>query len=272
MSFIESIKDVLGKRNLIMSLAVADFRKRFVGSYFGIAWMFLQPVVTILIYWFIFGRMPGLSGRSASQGPYILYLIAGIVPWFFFNEALSHATNCLMEYSFLVKKVVFKVSILPMVKIVSCLFVHGIFVLISIAVYLIYGNFPSIYWLQAFYYTFSLMILIIGISFITSSIAVIFKDMGQIVSIALQFGIWITPIMWDPSDPSMKIIPDQYQKFLAINPVYYITQGYRDSFLYHVGFWEKPGLTLYYWVFTVIIFILGLKLFNKLKPHFADVL
>lgn len=267
MSFFDSIKDVFSKRKLVMSLAVADFRKRFVGSYFGVAWMFVQPIVTILIYYLIF--QVGFDSRPPVDEPYVLWLIPGIVPWFFLSEALNHSTNCLFEYSYLVKKVVFKVSVLPMVKIISCLFVHAIFLVIMVIVFLLYGRIPSFYWLQAFYYTFSLIILLIGVSFITSSVIVLFRDMGQIVNIALQFGIWGTPIMWAPS---MFKGMDPYIWILKLNPMYYIVQGYRDSFLNNVGFWENPGDALYFWVFTAVVFVIGLKLFKKLKPHFADVL
>lgn len=268
MSFFESIKDVYSNRRLIGSLAVADFRKRFVGSYFGVAWMFVQPIVTILIYYIIFER--GFKQVPPIGETYVLWLVAGIVPWFFFSEALNHATVCLMEYSYLVKKVVFKISVLPLVKLISCLFVHVIFLLIAIALFLLYGNTPSVYWLQTIYYTFALCVLIIGIAFITASVTVLFRDMAQIVNIGLQFGMWATPIMWDPA--MFGEGAEKYIKILQLNPLFYIVNGYRDSLLGNTPFWEKPGLTLYYWGFTTVIFFVGLLLFKKLKPHFADVL
>lgn len=270
MNFIESIRDVFSKRKLITSLAVADFRKRFVGSYFGVAWMFVQPIVTIVIYYLVF--QVAFRANPPIDVPYVIWFIPGIVPWFFFSEALNHATNCLSEYSYLVKKVVFKVSVLPLIKLISCLFVHAIFVLIMIVVFLVYGRTPSVYWLQAFYYTFCLFVLLIGISFITSSITVLFRDMAQIVNIALQFGIWATPIMWHPQMEQFHGKLDSYIWILKINPLYYIVEGYRSSFIEHTGFWELPLDTLYFWGVTAIIFLVGLKLFKNLKPHFADVL
>jgi teichoic acid transport system permease protein len=270
MSFLESIQDVLGKRKLIMSLAVADFRKRFVGSYFGVAWMFVQPIVTILIYFLVF--QIAFRADPPANVPYVIWFAPGIIPWFFFNEALNHATNCLSEYSYLVKKVVFKVSVLPMFKIISCLFVHGIFVTIMVVLYLMYGMPPSLYWLQAFYYSFCLFVLLIGLSFITASVTVLFRDMAQIVNIAMQFGIWATPIMWHPQMERFHHKLDPYIWILKINPMYYIVEGYRNSFVSNTGFWENPGDTLYFWAFTIVIFVIGLKLFKKLKPHFADVL
>ena len=108
---------MLEKRDLIMTLAVADFKKRFVGSALGIIWMFIQPIITVLIYFVIFQL--GFKSQPVADVPYVLWLIPAIVPWFFFNDAWGGATNCLYEYQHLVKKMVFRVSILPIIKITA---------------------------------------------------------------------------------------------------------------------------------------------------------
>ena len=89
---------------------------------FGVIWGFIQPLVTIAVYWFVF--QVGFRSGDVGDKPFVLWFIAGIIPWFFFSEALSSTTNVFLEYSYLVKKVVFKIEILPVVKIVSALFVH----------------------------------------------------------------------------------------------------------------------------------------------------
>lgn len=267
MSFISELNDVLSKRKIILSLAMSDFKKKFVGSYFGIFWLFVQPVVTIIIYYCVFQLGFKAEPPSVTDAPYVLWLIPGIVPWFFLNEAINSGTSCLIDYSYLVKKVVFKVSIVPVIKMVSCLFVHLIFIFIMLVVFMLFGYMPSIYWIQIIYYVFCSSILIIGITFITSSINVLFRDMGQIVNIILQFGMWITPIMWPYT-----LVNDFILKILKLNPVFYIVEGFRDCLLNKTFFWEKPMYTLYYWVIVLILFAFGGFVFKKLKPHFADVL
>ena len=122
--------DLYKNRRLVMKLAKNDFKTRYAGSYFGTFWAFVQPVVTILVYWFVFSV--GFRSNTDELGvPFVLYLVAGIVPWFFFSDALSGGTNSLLEYNYLVKKVVFNISVLPVVKIISALFVHGFFVLLA---------------------------------------------------------------------------------------------------------------------------------------------
>lgn len=118
--------DVYKNRRLVMKLAKNDFKTRYAGSYFGTFWAFVQPIVTIMVYWFVFS----VGFRQNTDGigiPFVLYLVAGIVPWFFFQDALVGGTNALLEYNYLVKKVVFNISVLPVVKIISALFVHGFF-------------------------------------------------------------------------------------------------------------------------------------------------
>lgn len=261
--------EVVEKRKLIWDLSKADFKKRFVGSYFGIVWMFIQPIVTVLIYFFIF--QVGFKSVPPVPGvPYVLWLVPGIVPWFFYSEVMSSVTNCLQEYSYLVKKVVFQVEILPVIKLVSCLMVHACFILIMILVFFCYGHFPRISWIQVLYYTFCASVLAVGIGFFTSSVQVFFKDMTQIVGICLQFGIWLTPIMYHESlfgDRAPWVVT-----LLKFNPVYYIAVGYRDSMLTGDWFWQRPLMTLYFWGVTIIILLTGLKMFRKLRPHFSDVL
>lgn len=260
--------DLYKNRKLIFSLSGSDFKKRFVGSYFGVLWMFVQPISTILIYFCVFQL--GFRSTPPVDAPYILWLIPGIIPWFFISEGISNGTNCLSEYSFLVKKLVFKVELLPIIKLLSCLFVHAIFLLIMITVFIIYGRFPLITWFQAVYYSIAAYIFSLAITYFTSGIYIFFKDISQIVNICLQFGMWMTPIMWTPE--IFPGHPEWLEDVLKINPVYYIVTGYRDSFLNGNCFWERPINTIYFWGATLVLLIFGLRIFKKLRPHFSDVL
>ena len=268
-SVLQLISEITASRKLIWELAKSDFKKRFAGSYFGVVWMFVQPVVTVLIYFMIFQL--GFKSVPPIPGvPYVLWLVPGIVPWFYFNEALNAGTSCLQEYHYLVKKVVFNVEVLPVIKLLSCAVVHCIFLMIMTAMFFCYGKLPIATWIQIPYYSFAVSVLILGLTFITASINVFLKDMAQIVSICLQFGMWLTPIMWDPVMFPNR--PALLEQILKINPVFYIVTGFRDSMLAGNWFWQRPTLTVYYWAVTILVLILGLRVFRKLRPHFSDVL
>ncbi|MGX8728794.1 MAG: ABC transporter permease, partial [Lachnospiraceae bacterium] len=119
--------EIIKNRGLVLKLAKNDFKTKYAGSYLGIVWAFVQPVVTVLVYWLVFS-----IGFRSSYGPmpFVMYLVCGIVPWFFIQDFLNSGTNALIEYSYLVKKVVFNISVLPMVKAVSAWFVHVFFVIL----------------------------------------------------------------------------------------------------------------------------------------------
>lgn len=266
-------QEIIENRKLIGSLARNDFKTKFAGSYLGIIWAFVQPVVTVLLYWFVFEvALPQRAlGRGSLTVPFVLWLIAGLVPWFFFSDCLGAGTAVLNEYNYLVKKVVFNIDILPMVKVISNIFVHVFFVVFGMLIFVCMGFFPNLYYLQVIYYSFCIVVLVLGLTYLTSAVNVFFPDLRQVVNIALQIGIWMTPIMWNIDDMSKKI-PAAVLIVLKANPMYYIVCGYRDSLTAGIGFWEKPGLTLYFWIFTIVVFVLGVTVFKRLKVHFADVL
>lgn len=259
-------------RKLISRLAVNDFKTKFAGSYLGIVWAFIQPIVTVLVYWFVFEKglkATGVNTREGIEVPFVLWLVAGMVPWFFFSDALSGGTRALLDYSYLVKKVVFNIDVLPIIKVISSLFVHLFFVAFSLLLFSGYRYFPDLYTLQIVYYSFCMFILVMGISYATSAVVVFFRDLNQVINIILQVGVWVTPIMWNIEAMDLNPI---LIGVLKLNPLYYIVLGYRDALINKVAFWQHPELTIYFWVFTILFLFLGTYIFKKLRSHFADVL
>lgn len=254
------------KRHVVIQLVKSDFNNRYTGSFLGFLWALIQPMVMTFIFWFVFTKMWGAQTGPGGE-PFISYFIVGFVAWNFFVEAISTATTVFVEYSFLVKKISFKIAILPLVKILSSLIFHGIFLALAIIVILLNGAEISWYWLQLVYYIVALTCLVLGISWLTSSLHVFIKDTSQAVNVAAQFGFWLTPIIWNITMISGKIL-----FFLKLNPMLYIVDGYRKSLLYKQPFWgDLTGLACF-WGLTLFITLCGAVVFKKLKPHFADVL
>ena len=261
-------KEIIKNRKLIYQLSKNDFKTRFAGSYLGIVWAFVQPVITVLVYWFVFQVV--FKSGDWNGYPFVLGLMAGLVPWFYFSEAFLSATNSLIEYSYLVKKVVFQINILPIIKIVSSMFVHIFFLAFTIVIFGLNGYFPNLYTLQLIYYLFAMVMFIVGMAYITSALSVFIRDLLQLINVFMQVWMWMTPIMWNADTllgGNGKVV-----MLLKLNPLYYIVQGYRDSLMNHIWFWEHPFYTVCYWVFVIGIMFIGTKVFKKLKVHFADVL
>ncbi len=264
-SICDSIYILLVNRRLIANLSVNDFKVRYVGSYLGIFWSFINPLVTIILYWLVF-QFAFQSG-DVDGHPFVLWLMAGLVPWFFISEAITNGTAALMEYSYLVKKVLFEISVLPPVKVISACIVHGVFMFVVLGIYVCLGYYPSLYWIQLIYYFICMLVFVAAIVYITSSVVLFVRDLSQFINVFMQVFMWATPIMWQ-----VQIVPAKFQWIFRLNPAYYIITGYRDSLLYHIGVWERLGYSLYFWCVVGLLWIGGTVIFKRLRPHFADVI
>ena len=264
-SFIYFILALYERRTLIIEMSKRDISTRYVGSFLGFFWAFINPLLMISVLWFVFSV--GLRVKPSGDVPFVVFLTAGMAIWNTFSEVINLSTGVIMQNSHLVKKVVFQLSILPIVKLVGSFVTHIIFLLMLMLLIMFHGMPFSIYWFQAFYYFVAMSAFALGLSWIFSSVNVFASDTGQIVGIILQFGFWGTPIFWD-----IGIMPDKIQSIIKLNPMYYIVQGYRDSFIYFVPFWKHPWMTLYFWAIAIFFFVIGAMIFRRLRPHFADVL
>ena len=262
--------ELFNSRRLIWRLSVNDFKKRYAGSYMGVVWALVQPVVTVLMYFFVFDRIFQTRSQMVAGGvevPYVLFLTTGLVPWFFFNEALMNGTTSLLEYNYLVKKVLFKISILPLIKVIAALFIHVFFAGVMMVVAILYGYTPTIYTLQIFYYVICEFILVLSICYTTCAVVVFFRDLTQILAIVLQVGQWATPILWD-----INMLPDRLKWIIKLNPMTYIVNGYRNAVYGDEWFFEHFYSSTYFWIVVALLFCIGSLVFKRTKTHFADVL
>ena len=151
------------------------------------------------------------------------------------------------------------------VQILSAFYIHIFFCLIAVGVAVGLKVWPTVYIIQLLYYMVANIILLFALSLITSSIVVFFRDLNQIISVILLIGMWGTPIAW-----TLAGFPEAIHKYFKLNPFFYIIEGYRDAILGRQWFWEHPHLTLYFWVFVIILLVIGGRIYVKLRPHFAD--
>ncbi len=259
------LSDTYRSRWLLYELTRNDFVADYLGSYLGIIWAVIQPITTIGVLWFVF--QVGFRVQPVANVPFIIWLMAGMVPWFFVSDCLSKTANSVVEKGFLVSKVSFRASILPVVKILSSLIVHLFFIGILLIIVVCYGYKPNLHYLQIIYYLVASVMLVMGISWITAALAVFIRDVGHLTNVALQFLFWMTPIFWSP-----EIIPERYRIYLKLNPMYYLVEGYRDCLIRNLWMWDSFNITAYFWCVTLILFAIGAVVFRRLRPHFGDML
>ena len=264
MKFIDVLHELTSIK-MIKELAVNDLKSRYAGSFFGIIWAIIQPLVTMLVFWYVF--QVGFRSTPVDNVPFILWFASAYIPWCFFSDGLLSASNSLYEYNFLIKKIKFPVAALPVVKVCSSLFVHLFFILFLFFLFVVYGYDINLVWLQSLYYTFAMTCFILAVSFTCCSLSVFFKDFSQFINIALQLGFWLTPIFWNPDGMSKTILFT-----IRLNPMFYIVQGYRDTFIYGKLITDHIYLGAYFWLVTIGMLFVGILVFKNLRPHFADLL
>ena len=266
MYYMNIFREAWALRRNIATLIYNDFSQNYVKSYLGFLWAILAPLIQIAVLAIVFQ----LGFKTAAVGdtgvPFVAWLTCGMVCWYFFSDGLLGGASAVTSYAFLVRKAVFRISFLPFIRICGSYMIHCCLMLFLLCI-LAYCNIaPTLYWLQWIYYSAALFLLLIGISFITSSLSVFIPDVSNLLGVIANVGFWATPILWQA-----EMIPEKWRWILQLNPVNYCVQGYRDSFLLHRWMWERPLWEhCVFLLWLAIVLMGGILLFKKLRPDFAD--
>lgn len=259
-------KHIIEKKNLIFELTIRDFSSKYAESYLGNIWAVLDALLFIMVLWVIFGV--GLRGGKPIMGvPYIVYLSVGFTSYWFLNTTITAGTNAFSKYSFLMHRVDFRSSILPVVMVLSNLLKHLCVLSAIVLILFFYGIWPTVYWLQIFYYIVALGLFALGAIWITSAIKPFFPDIQNIINVIMRVFFFCSPIFWSP-----EVFSEKTRMVLSINPLYYIMIGYRESLIFQKPLWDHPIMMSYFWVLTVLFVFIGMIVHIRLKPHFMDVL
>lgn len=145
------LRDHIVYRKQIIKLAGSDLRRTYRASALGWAWAVIKPLVTIFVYWFAFSV--GLrKGGDIAGYPFVLWLISGIVPWFYMSEMLTLGTECILRNRYLVTKMKYPVSTIPTFTSISKFFVHLILLVLTMLIFILTGHMPTVYMLQLPFY------------------------------------------------------------------------------------------------------------------------
>ncbi len=261
----EFFKILFKNKKIIMQLGKNDFRNRFANTGLGAIWGFAQPFVFMLTYVIVFQYI--LKSNSSGEYPYVVWFLPGMSIWMFCNDAIMNASNSIRNYSYLVKKVVFPVDIIPIIALASSCFVGIFLMIIAIVVSSIYGFVPNV--LNVIYILFCLLCFIISFTRFTSALTTLVPDFAQLLGILMQLFMWFTPIIWN-----LTMLSDSLVNVFKCFPFTYLVEGFRQAFMENSTIiTENSGMfTAVFWIVTIVIFIWGNAIFKKSKKDFADVL
>lgn len=265
------LKEQYDNRTLIYRMAAFEVKGNYQIHYLGTFWQFLNPAIQISIYWFVFGL--GIRGGAPVEGvPFFLWLVIGIIPWFFISPSIIQGSNSVHQKIGMVSKMDFPVSLLPTIRIASNSFQFIIMLGILLTVAFLYGITPSLYMLQIIYYTICMYVFLFAFALVTSTISTIIRDFQLFLQSMMRMLFYLTPILWDTEllVSRMGDLGAFIENALKLNPLYYIIEGYRDSVLGRAWFFEDPMYMLYFWLLTFSLLYLGAKLHLTFRKNFMD--
>lgn len=259
---------------LILRLAAYETKSKYQMNYLGVLWQFLNPLIQMMAYWFVFGmgiRKGGPVTTGAGEVPFIIWMLAGLIPWFFISPTILDGSNSVFKRINMVAKMNFPISSLPSVAIASNLFSYIIMMVIYIIVLLVNGVFPSVHWLQYIYYFICMIAFMFSFSLFNSTISVLIRDYQFLLQAVTRLLFFLLPIFWDVNAKLSHSHPELVP-ILKLNPLFYIIDGFRNSFLDGQWFFQDMKYTLYFWLFTFLLLLVGSILHMKFRDKFVDFL
>lgn len=260
------LKEIHDNRYRLFRLAVYELKKQNSGTLFGFLWNFFNPMLQIFVYWFVFSI--GMKVPVPYGGyPYILWMIVGIMPWFYFSLVLSSSCTVFHRYAGVLKRMSFPLAVVPVISIMAQLMAHLLAMAVVIAVIYLSGYSVSLYTLQIPYFLLCGFVFLCGYSYAVSAITVVFRDFQKIMASVIRLLFYVTPIVWaqDKMSPQVRFI-------FQLNPLAYLVDGYRESLLYGHSLLYHWKQGIYFWCFSLGLFMLGCHLHGKLRKQFIDLI
>lgn len=267
MILVNIIKEHIQYRQQIFKLAKADINKTYRGAALGWSWAIIKPAVTIFVYWFAFSI--GLrAGKDVNGFPFFLWLIAGIIPWFYIGDMISQGVDAIRKYSYLVTKMKFPVSTIPTFFSLSKLSINLILIGVMILIFVFMGYVPDIYVVQLPFYIICMFIFFTIWGLFSALLGAISKDFANLVKAFVTAVFWLSGILWNANTITIPWV----KKFLMINPVTFLVNGFRNCLIDKVWFFEQPKELLCFIIVTVLMLLLSIWAYKKLKKEIPDVL
>lgn len=251
----------------ILKMARADLVKTYSGSALGWAWAVIRPVVTILIYWF--AMAVGFKKNGTVDGyPYFLWLVSGLVPWFYMSDMLTQGTDCMRKYRYLITKMHYPVSTIPTFVSISKLCVNLILLLVVMIIYAALGFLPTVYYFQVLLYVLLSFLFCTSWALFAAPISAISQDFSNLVRSFVFAILWVSGIFWDVEGVDNQVV----RTILQLNPVTYLVSGFRNSLMSRCWFFQHPRQFAVFLAELLLMFLLGLWSYKKLRKEIPDVL
>jgi len=265
-SLVSPFQVLLGQRDTIELFVRREIRGRYVNSVLGLSWAVLHPLALLALYTFVFSHVLSVRlGGDGGPASFPLYLFCGMLPWLAFADGVTRASSVLVEQTPLIKKVVFPSEVLPAYVVIAALVMEGVGLAVLLPAVVLFGGglgwsllaLPGIVLLQ-FLFT-------MGVAWFLACVGVAVRDVRHVLGVLLTLWMFLTPIVY-PAD----MVPARFRWVLALNPLYYLVEAYRDVVLGHRL--PPPSHVAVLAGVAVVVFVAGYATFRYSRHVFADLL
>ncbi len=262
---LENLRRLIGYRALIQSLVARELKARYRGSALGFLWSFVNPLLLLSIYTFVFTVVFSPGARGAGLEPYALFMFCGLLPWTWFSSSLLESSTVLVSAGNLIRKVLFPPEILPIVAVFAG-FVHFCLGMLIVAGALLYSDvtvhLADLPWLP--FIVAVQLALTLGLSLLVSVITVHFRDMRDLLSNLLQLLFFATPILYP-----LTSVPEHLRFFLKLNPFTHLAIAYQQVLFVEGPFVEWRNLVVIAGC-ALVALVVGFAFFDRLRDTLPE--
>ncbi len=255
----------------IFMLARNDLIKTYKGAVIGPFWAVMKPLFQLFVYWFAFTVA---MNRSPAYGgvPFFVFAMVGFLPWCFMSDCVSRGSKCIRDNRQFVNKISFPVSTIPTYTTLSKFYVH-IFLFVLAYIYLLFaGYMPSVYQIQIIGYSGLMFMFFLALTWSLAPMCAFSKDLESFITTIMSGLFWLSGVCFD----SYHINNDIIRKILLFNPMTYFSNGYRKALIYnqwfYQGYYHPDYENLIFIIEFVVIILLGVFNYNRLRKRLPDVL
>lgn len=246
-----------------------ELREQYAGSLLGAMWSLLQPILYILLYWWVFAavfraRFP--ENSALADIPFIAFLLSALLPWFAFQEGLSRAASAILNRRDVVRKVHFPVRVFPLAAAAAAFAVHALSYAVFLAAFALWRGGLPLRSLAAVVVLFGLQfVTTAGLGLLLAAFTVYLRDIQQVLGLLLAVLFYTAPILYP-----LTLVPEKFQGLVRLNPFTAFAESFHGAVL--AGSWPEPSLLLGLALLAVGSLAVGAYVFRRLEPGFADVL
>ena len=263
------IQRLPGALRLFPPFVGRELREQYAGSLLGVVWSLLQPLLFILLYWWVFAavmrvRFPADSGLADT--PFIVFLLSALLPWFALQDGLNRAAGAILNRRDMVRKVHFPVRVFPLAAAAAAFIVHaGSYLLFLAALALWRGGLPASGWLAVVVLLSLQFAITAGLGLLLAALTVYLRDIQQVLGLLLTAIFYTAPVLYPLAQT-----PVEFHRLIYLNPFTAFAEAYHGAVL--AGVWPEPLVLAGLGLFAVGALVVGVHVFRRLEPGFADVL